>query len=83
MSEEIQQQETTQEENKVNLSLADLGTAIQAIQLAAQRGAYRPEEFKQIGACFENIFAFLDANGAIKRPAAEGSAEDESEADEA
>lgn len=81
MSEAIQQE--TQEENKVNLSLADLATAIQAIQLAAQRGAYRAEEFKQIGSCFENIFAFLDANGAIKRPEAEGSAEGESQADEA
>ena len=82
MSEVTQQTETT-EEKTVNLSLADLATAIQAIQLAAQRGAFRAEEFKQIGSCFENIFAFLDANGAIKRPEAEGSAEDESQADEA
>lgn len=80
MSEEIQQ---TQEENKVALSLTDLATAIQAIQLAAQRGAFKPEEFKLIGICFENIFAFLDANGAITRPNAEGSAEGESKADEA
>lgn len=66
MSEEIQQQETTQEQS-ASISLADLTIAVQAIQLGASRGAFRAEEFAQIGTAFERLVGFLEANGAIKR----------------
>lgn len=66
MSEEIQQQETTQEQPAA-ISLADLTIAVQAIQIGAQRGAFRAEEFTSIGSAFERLVTFLEANGAIKR----------------
>lgn len=66
MSEEIQKQETSQEQT-ASISLADLTIAVQAIQLGASRGAFKAEEFTQIGSAFERIVGFLEANGAIKR----------------
>lgn len=66
MSEAIQQPETTQEQS-ASISLADLTIAVQAIQLGASRGAFRAEEFTQIGSAFERLVSFLEANGAIKR----------------
>jgi hypothetical protein len=37
----------------------------QALQLASTRGAFRAEEFTQIGGVFDRITAFLKASGAI------------------
>jgi hypothetical protein len=62
MSEEQTQQADT---NQTNLQLSDLIIAIQAIQLASSRGAFRPEEFTEIGGCYERIVAFLSATGAV------------------
>lgn len=52
------------------LQLNDLIMMLQVIQLAASRAAFRVEEYSSIGACYERIFNFLAANGAIKAPAA-------------
>jgi len=62
----MSEQQTTQtDSNQVNLNLSDLVMAVQAIQLASTRGAYRPEEFTEVGKCYENIVAFLSASGAV------------------
>lgn len=52
------------------LQLNDLITMLQVVQLAASRAAFRVEEYTSIGACYERIFNFLAANGAIKTPGA-------------
>lgn len=48
------------------LQLSDIASAAQIIQLAAQRGAFRAEEFTQVGGCYERIVSFLKASGALK-----------------
>lgn len=65
-------------ENKdsaTQLNLSDLVFVLQAFQLASSRGAFKPEEFSAIGGCYERLFAFLEANGAVNRPQAEAPAE--------
>jgi hypothetical protein len=49
----------------VQLQIADLILAAQVVQLAATRGAFKPEEFTQVGALYERIVGFLQASGAI------------------
>ena len=68
--------EQTTEQPQNNLGLADLVTAVQAIQLAASRGAFKVEEFSEIGGCYERLVGFLETAGAInvnrdQAPAAE------------
>lgn len=58
--------ETTTEQAQPNLGLNDLILVLQTLQLASSRGAFKPEEFTAIGGCYERIFAFLSASGAIK-----------------
>jgi hypothetical protein len=62
MSEDQTQQP---DQTQPNLNLSDLIMAVQAIQLASSRGAFRPEEFTEVGECYKNIVAFLSANGAV------------------
>jgi hypothetical protein len=61
-------EETTNEQAQPNLGLNDLIVVLQTLQLASSRGAFKPEEFTTIGGCYERIFAFLTASGAIKPP---------------
>lgn len=59
-------EQTTQTDQKaVSLNLSDLVMAVQAIQLASTRGAFRPEDFIEVGECYKNIVAFLAASGAV------------------
>jgi hypothetical protein len=48
------------------LQLSDIASAAQIIQLAAQRGAFRAEEFTLVGGCYERVIAFLKASGALQ-----------------
>lgn len=72
--------ESTQEAS-AQLQLSDLVLSAQAIQLAAQRGAFKPEEFTQVGGAFDRITAFLRASGAIKSPEPAGETADQSSAE--
>lgn len=60
-----QQEQATPPEHTVQLQLSDLVMCAQAIQLASQRGAFRAEEFTQIGGVFDRITTFLKVNGAL------------------
>jgi hypothetical protein len=51
----------------VQLQLSDLLLAAQVVQVASQRGAFKPEEFTQIGGLYDRLVAFLQASGAIKQ----------------
>lgn len=74
-------QETTQEQAQTaQLQLSDLLLCMQAIQLATTRGAFRAEEFTQIGGVFDRVTAFLKDSGAIKS-ANTGESADESAAE--
>jgi hypothetical protein len=64
--------EQTQEQPQVQLNLSDLVIVLETMNLAASRGAFKPDEFATIGPCYERIFSFLRASGIIQpqQPAA-------------
>lgn len=66
----VDNQET--DNNNINLQVADLVSVLSTLQLAASRGAFRPEEFTDIGALYTRLFAFLESAGAVSRPDAQG-----------
>jgi hypothetical protein len=72
MSDQATQPETNPADGATptQLQLSDLLVCVQAIQIAGSRGAFRAEEFTQIGATFDRVTAFLRENGLLK-PAGE------------
>jgi hypothetical protein len=66
----------SQEPTQVQLQLSDILAAAQCIQLASSRGAYRTEEFTQVGGTYERLVAFLQASGALNPPAGEQPADE-------
>lgn len=50
---------------QVQLQLQDILLAAQTIQLASTRGAFRAEEFTQVGGVYERLVSFLQASGAL------------------
>lgn len=70
------EQETNQQP-QVNLSLADLTLALQIIQVASNRNAFKPEEFEEVGGCYNRIFKFLETTGAIQRTDAQQQGDNE------
>lgn len=77
MSEEIQQE--VQQPAGPSLTLADLTLALQIIQVTAQRGAIRADEMTATGNLHDKLFAFLEAQGAIQRPAPAAPASEETQ----
>lgn len=59
--------ENQQATESPNLTLADITLALQIIQVAAQRSAFKPEEFEEVGGCYNRILGFLEASGAVQR----------------
>jgi hypothetical protein len=57
----------------VQLQLQDILAAAQCIQLASSRGAFKTEEFTQVGGIYERLVGFLQASGALQpaQPAGE------------
>ena len=47
---------------EVAITIQDLVLAANIIDLASQRGAFKAAEASQVGACFEKIVAFVNAN---------------------
>jgi hypothetical protein len=48
------------------LTVEDLLLVTQIIQVAADRGAIKPEEMTNVGKVYTKLLAFLEASGAIK-----------------
>jgi hypothetical protein len=59
----------------VQLQIADILLAAQIISLASQRGAFRAEEFTQVGGCYDRLTAFLKDSGALTPPEGESTAD--------
>jgi len=60
----------TSAQQQAQLQLSDILLAAQIIQLASSRGAFKVEEFTQIGGTYERLVNFLQASGAITPAAA-------------
>ena len=62
------------EENQIQtppLQVQDLVVALEAIQLASSRGAFKVEEFTAVGQAYKNLYDFLVASGVINSESAE------------
>jgi hypothetical protein len=53
-------------EAAVQLQLNDILLAAQIIQLASARGAFKVEEFTQVGGLYDRMIGFLQSTGAIQ-----------------
>jgi hypothetical protein len=61
------------------LQVQDLVVALEAIQLASSRGAYKVEEFSAVGNAYTNLYNFLVASGVVTPQPAENSAPDQTQ----
>lgn len=52
------------------LTIQDLSVLRTAVELAAQRGAFRAEEMRQVGECYERLVTFLNTMNQQNQPAA-------------
>lgn len=52
-------------EGEATLSLNDLKTMFQVIQVCSKRAAFGPEEYETVGALYSKLYRFLLASGAI------------------
>ena len=59
MAEEQAAPEVQQDATPESVNLSDLGTLLQIVDLATQRGAFRGAELSQVGAVFDKLNAFL------------------------
>lgn len=59
--------DTQDQPQSLNLQLADIVLALQIIKVASERGAFKTEEYSEVGGCYDRIFKFLEASGAIQR----------------
>lgn len=75
--------ETTQQQTQMpGLSLSDLLTVVQTIQVVSQRGAIRADEMEVVGGVYTRLVAFLQASGALKSAEADQPADqDQASAD--
>jgi hypothetical protein len=59
------------ESKQVQVPSKELLTILSSMQLASSRGAFRPEEFTEIGSAYQALYAFLaDLNVITPSPAA-------------
>ena len=69
--------ENTNDSNQI--TIADLDTLKNIVDLSSTRGAFRGAELTQVGAIYDKLTAFLDAIIAQAKAQAEGSATNESQ----
>jgi hypothetical protein len=60
-----------QETKQIVVPSKELLTALSSIQLASSRGAYRPEEFTEIGTAYQKLYQFLVDLNVITPPQAD------------
>lgn len=60
-----------QQKNEIEIPANDILELLSSIQLASNRGAFRPEEFTRIGSAYESVVSFLTAIGVLKSPVAQ------------
>lgn len=53
---------------QISVPSKELISILGALQLASTRGAYRPEEFVEIGSAYQSLYQFLTDIGAIAPP---------------
>jgi len=67
----IENQATQPETDQVTLTLDDLSAVLSIVDVATQRGAFRPKEFTAVGKVYEKISSFLEQVKDSSTPAAD------------
>ena len=67
-AEAVSQPQQTEQSTAPNLTVQDLITVAQIIQVSSQRGAFRAEELQNVGGLYNKLIAFLESVGAITKP---------------
>jgi hypothetical protein len=67
----IENQTTLPTPDQVTLTLDDLSAVLSIIDVATQRGAFRPKEFTAVGKVYEKISSFLEQVKDNSAPAAD------------
>ena len=57
--------QTTDTPQQTGLTIQDLTLALQVIQVASSRGAFKADELTAVGGLYDRVFKFLEASGAI------------------
>ena len=58
----------TQQTKQVNVPSKDLLVILSSLQLASSRGAFRPEEFVEVGSAYQSLYQFLVELGVVGQP---------------
>lgn len=74
---EFTQEEAMEGPQAESISLNDLASLMQVVELASTRGAFRASELSTVGALFDRLNGFLTAVQAQQQAAAEDGAEEE------
>lgn len=54
--------ETTNTQVQTNLSIGDIASLLQIVEVVSQRGAFRAEELSSVGALYDKVKAFVVAS---------------------
>jgi hypothetical protein len=65
------EQSAAPQQPQSQITLQDLVTVAQIIQLTTQRGAFKAEELADVGNLYNKLIAFLQSTGALTPPATE------------
>jgi hypothetical protein len=57
--------------DQVTLTLDDLSAVLSIVDVATQRGAFRPKEFTAVGKVYEKISSFLEQVKSVSAPDAD------------
>jgi hypothetical protein len=57
--------------DQVTLTLDDLSAVLSIVDVATQRGAFRPKEFTAVGKVYEKISSFLEQVKSVSTPDAD------------
>ena len=57
-----------QETRQISVPSKELLVILSSLQLASTRGAFRPEEFVEIGTAYQALYQFLVGVGVINKP---------------
>jgi hypothetical protein len=70
--------ETPQSQEQPSLALSDLVLLLNLVRAASERGAIKADELSAVGTVYDRLFKFLEASGAINKPAPPETAADQS-----
>lgn len=79
MSEEIKQEDANQEAAGAELTISDLQSIKQVIDVASQRGAFKPNEMVAVGTIYSKLESFLAAVAQAQPAPSEGATQPQGE----